>query len=66
MMGLKDLRLARRQRYGSLNADPTLHIKGSPLENSAGGGGGRKFKLHFFLSVGTEITDKSCVIINSK
>lgn len=32
MMGLKELRRASGQRYGSVNADPTLRIIGRPLE----------------------------------
>ena len=36
MMGLKELRQERRQRYGSVNADPPLHITGRPLETTGG------------------------------
>lgn len=34
MMGLKELRHAQRQRYGSGNADPTLRIIDCPLERT--------------------------------
>lgn len=36
MMGLKELRQERRQRYGSVNADPPIHITGCPLEATGG------------------------------
>lgn len=40
-MGLKKWRHTRRQRCGSANADPALHIMGCPLEKTVG------FQLHF-------------------
>lgn len=36
MMGLKELRQEWRQRYGSVNADPPIHITGCPLEATGG------------------------------
>lgn len=68
MMGLKEVRHAQRQRYGSVNADPTLHIIGCPLTKTAGYV--ESFQLPIFGILAHWPCDsilymyKSCVIIN--